>query len=188
MVRLPEFECERVALCRLATQALEVGQRRAPIGLRLAGAEQIEIRAVEDVDGLRHGPPARWVSRFIGTSRAKGKQGGRHGPALSRQKRMNADRPASIGAGLSRICLWRPTLSSAEFRAVRAVASCLVYLARLKVTSAVPPIEEVGTVYFISSPATVIGRRCSVPFQFGNELCSMWKVTVRSASLTVYLP
>ena len=73
MVRLPEFERERVALCRLATQALEVGQRRAPIGLRLAGAEQIEIRAVEDVDGLRHGPPARWVSRFIGTSRAKGK-------------------------------------------------------------------------------------------------------------------
>src|SRR5205807_2589306 len=45
-----------------------------------------------------------------------------------------------------------------------------VYLARLNVTSAVPlPADGVRTVYFISSPATVIGRFCSVPFQFGNE-------------------
>ena len=49
-----------------------------------------------------------------------------------------------------------------------------VYLARLNVTSAVPlPADGVRTVYFISSPATVIGRFCSVPFQFGNELYSM---------------
>jgi hypothetical protein len=49
-----------------------------------------------------------------------------------------------------------------------------VYLARLNVTSAVPlPADGVRTVYFMSSPATVIGRFCSVPFQFGNELYSM---------------
>ena len=52
----------------------------------------------------------------------------------------------------------------------------MAYLARLQTTSAVPPAEAVGTIYFISSPAIVSDRFCSAPLQFGNVLDSMRKM------------
>src|SRR5215475_807319 len=65
------------SLCGLAAKLLDVLERRAAIGLWLAGAEEIEVGAIEDVDGFRHGRSAaatKGASRFIGTSRAKGKR------------------------------------------------------------------------------------------------------------------
>ena len=64
----------------------------------------------------------------------------------------------------------------------------VAYLARLQTTSAVPPAEAVGTMYFISSPVIVSGRFCSAPLQFGNVLDSMRKMRVLLSSLTEYVP
>ena len=47
------------------------------------------------------------------------------------------------------------------------------YLARLHTTSAVPPIDAVGTTYLSSSPVIVADRFCRVPSQFGNIPCSI---------------
>src|SRR5215813_9400074 len=77
VVRLAEFDRELMAPGGFAAKLLHVPERRAAIGLWLAGAEQIEVGAVEDVDGFRHGRSAaatKGASRFIGTSRAKGKR------------------------------------------------------------------------------------------------------------------
>jgi hypothetical protein len=46
------------------------------------------------------------------------------------------------------------------------------YLARFNTTSAEPPLEA-AVVHFSSSPVTVNGHFCAVPFQFGNVLVSM---------------
>jgi hypothetical protein len=59
------------------------------------------------------------------------------------------------------------------------------YLARLQTSSADPPPDAAAVFHLNSSPETVNGRFCSVPLQFGNELASMWKVRLWSASLTV---
>src|SRR5262245_36741669 len=77
VVRLAKFDRELVAPRGLAAKLLDVLERRAAIGLWLAGAEEIEVGAIEDVDGFRHGRSAaatKGASRFIGTSRAKGKR------------------------------------------------------------------------------------------------------------------
>src|SRR5262249_1291039 len=50
---------ELVAPRGLAAKLLHVLERRAAIGLRLARAEEIEVGAVEDVDGFRHGRSCR---------------------------------------------------------------------------------------------------------------------------------
>src|SRR5262245_47089984 len=77
VVRLQEFDLEGVAAGGLAAQLLHVLERGTAIGGGLARAEEVEVGAVEDVDGFRHGRSGtatrRRVSRFIGTSRAKGK-------------------------------------------------------------------------------------------------------------------
>src|SRR3984893_998936 len=54
VVRRTEFELEPMAGGGVAAELLHVRERRAAIGLRLARAEEIEVRAVEDVDGFRH--------------------------------------------------------------------------------------------------------------------------------------
>src|ERR1043166_2784194 len=55
MIGLPEFDVEVAALGGLARKRLDVLERGVTIGLRLTGTEQIEIGAVEHVNGLRHG-------------------------------------------------------------------------------------------------------------------------------------
>ena len=59
------------------------------------------------------------------------------------------------------------------------------YFARFNPTSAVPPPVEAGVLHVSSSPVTVTGRVCSVPFQFGKVLVSMWNVMVLFVSSTV---
>src|ERR1700704_6015036 len=54
VVRLAKFDRELAPLRGLAAQRLDVVERRVAIGLGLARAEEIEIGAVEDVDGFRH--------------------------------------------------------------------------------------------------------------------------------------
>ena len=61
------------------------------------------------------------------------------------------------------------------------------YLARFNTTSAKPPLDP-AFVHFSSSPVRVKGRFCSIPFRFGYELISIWKVMVLSSPLTVYQP
>src|SRR5262245_64737814 len=77
VVRLQKFDLEGMAAGGLAAKLLHVLERGTAIGVGLARAEEVEIGAVEDVDGFRHGRSGtatrRRVSRFIGTSRAKGK-------------------------------------------------------------------------------------------------------------------
>ena len=68
------------------------------------------------------------------------------------------------------------------------VTVACAYFARFNTTSAVPPPVEAGVLQASSSPVRVNGRFCSVPFQFGNVLVSMWKVMVLFVSSTVYLP
>src|SRR5262245_49241254 len=55
VVRLQEFDLEGVAAGGLAAKLLHVLERGAAIGVRLARAEEVEVGAVEDVDGFRHG-------------------------------------------------------------------------------------------------------------------------------------
>ncbi len=57
-VRLAEHDVEAEALGGRAAKLLDVGERGAAVFLRLARAEQVQIGAVEDVDGLGHGIPA----------------------------------------------------------------------------------------------------------------------------------
>src|SRR5262245_60083635 len=76
VVRLQEFDLEGMAAGSLTAKLLHVLERGAAIGVGLARAEEVEVGAVEDVDGFRHGrsgTATTRVSRFIGTSRAKGK-------------------------------------------------------------------------------------------------------------------
>src|SRR3978361_2234379 len=58
MVRLPEFDIELVVLGAVLAEPFHVLKGGMSIGLRLAGAEQIEVGTVEDVDGFRHGAAA----------------------------------------------------------------------------------------------------------------------------------
>jgi hypothetical protein len=44
------------------------------------------------------------------------------------------------------------------------------YLARFHTSSALPPVDAVGLLYFISSPWIAMRRFWLAPFQFGNEL------------------
>ena len=53
VIGLPEHDLEAEALGGRAAKLLDVGQRGAAVFFRLAGAEQIEVRAVEDVERLR---------------------------------------------------------------------------------------------------------------------------------------
>ena len=62
------------------------------------------------------------------------------------------------------------------------------YFARFSTTSPEPPPDAAGVVHFSSSPLSVKGRFCTLPFQFGNVLVWIWKVIVRSDSFTVYVP
>ena len=55
VVRLPELDREAVRGRGLAAELLDVLERGAAVDLRLARAEQVEVRAVEHVDGLGHG-------------------------------------------------------------------------------------------------------------------------------------
>src|SRR5262249_22828261 len=55
VVRLPELDGDAEPAAGVAAQLFHVRQGRAAVFLRLAGAEQIEVRAVENVDGLGHG-------------------------------------------------------------------------------------------------------------------------------------
>src|SRR5262245_55971317 len=55
VVRLAEHHGEAVAFGRLTAEPLHVLEGCAAVGFRLARAEQIEVGAVEDVDGARHG-------------------------------------------------------------------------------------------------------------------------------------
>src|SRR5262245_32099143 len=76
MIGLAEFHFELVTCGGGAGQRLDVLERRAAIGLRLARAKQIEVRAVEDKDDFRHEAAARGVRcrpRFIGTPHKKGR-------------------------------------------------------------------------------------------------------------------
>src|SRR5947207_3356131 len=57
MVRLAKLERQPEAFGSVAAQLLDIAKVRAPIRLRLAGAEQVEVRAVEDVEGLGHEMP-----------------------------------------------------------------------------------------------------------------------------------
>src|ERR1700691_6681094 len=50
----PEYQSKSVPFRRCTTELLDVAKRGAAIKLRLARAKQIEIRSVEDVDGLWH--------------------------------------------------------------------------------------------------------------------------------------
>ena len=72
----------------------------------------------------------------------------------------------------------------ADYLRVRGCA----YLARFQTTVAVPPPDAAATVYFSSSPVTVKGRFCSVPFQLGNVAVSILKVKVLSAALMDKVP
>ncbi len=71
------IDVEAEALGGRAAQLLHVGERGVAVFLRLARAEQVQIGAVEDVDGLWHGPAssAENLVRFIGGRAAKGKPG-----------------------------------------------------------------------------------------------------------------
>jgi hypothetical protein len=55
MVRLPELKVKAMALGGVAAKHLDVLEGRSPIDLRLARAQEVEIGAVENVSGLRHG-------------------------------------------------------------------------------------------------------------------------------------
>src|SRR5262249_47339167 len=54
VVRLTEFHVDAVAFGGGAAELLDILQRRAAVLLGLARAEQVHIRAVKNVDGLRH--------------------------------------------------------------------------------------------------------------------------------------
>src|SRR4051812_49000548 len=58
-----------------------------------------------------------------------------------------------------------------------------IYLTRFQTSSADPPPDAAAVFHFNSSPECVNGRFCSVPFQFGKELPSMWNVRLWSVSL-----
>src|SRR4029077_15452408 len=55
VVRLQEFDLEGVAAGSLAATRLHVLERGSAIGVGLARAEEVEVGAVEDVNGFRHG-------------------------------------------------------------------------------------------------------------------------------------
>src|SRR4029079_19578852 len=66
MVGLTELDLELVTGCGLAAELFNVLQLRAAIFVRLAGAEQIEVGAVENVDGFRPGGGTRKQRRSFG--------------------------------------------------------------------------------------------------------------------------
>ena len=136
------------------------------------------IRRLRDVRGV--GPRAddrRCADKRIGQDAARiilqRLKGGKAGPRKARSRL----RPGSA----------RKRLSARILQQGREGARRPAYFARFNTTSAEPPLEA-GVVHFSSSPVTVKGRFCSVPFQFGNVLLSIWKMMVLSASLTVYVP
>src|SRR5262249_46928970 len=93
------FDRELMTPRGFAAKLLHVREGRAAIGLWLAGAEEIEVGAVEDVDGFRHGRSAaatKGASRFIGTSRATGqRRRDRGSPSIVPAFRPSAARNAS---------------------------------------------------------------------------------------------
>src|SRR6266404_1281813 len=71
--------------------------RRAAIGLRLARAEEIEVGAVEDVDGFRHGRSCRRDRGSVPLYRdlaRKGEAEARERPPIGRRARRLACAPA----------------------------------------------------------------------------------------------
>jgi hypothetical protein len=63
------------------------------------------------------------------------------------------------------------------------------HCARFQTNSIWPPLTEVGLWYFISlALIEVIMRFCSIPSWLGNVVAPIFKFTVLSASLTVYVP
>src|SRR5262249_6589804 len=77
VVGLAEFHIELVASGGIARECLDVLQCCAAIGLRLARAEQIEVRAVEHKDDFRHKAAAQRnaVPAFYRRPPRKGKPG-----------------------------------------------------------------------------------------------------------------
>src|SRR5262245_21274461 len=103
MVGLAEFHFELVSCGGGAGERLDVLERRAAIGLRLACAEQIEVRAVEDKEDFRHEATGRGVRcrpRFIGTPHEKGRPLARTGsgcPAFPSMTRAACAGPLAAG-------------------------------------------------------------------------------------------
>src|SRR5439155_3284082 len=97
VVRLAELDRELVAPRGLAAELLHVLERRAAIGLRLARAEEIEVGAVEDVDGFRHGRSCRRDRGSVPLYRdlaRKGEAEARERPPIGRRARRLACAPA----------------------------------------------------------------------------------------------
>src|SRR5262245_14715134 len=88
MVGLTEFHFELVTCGGGAGERLDVPERRPAIGLRLACAEQIEVRAVEDKDDFRHG--AAVPSPLYRHPPRKGKAARPNGQRLSRLSEYDA--------------------------------------------------------------------------------------------------
>jgi hypothetical protein len=67
VVRLAEGQRRAGLLGASAEVALDVGERRAPVDARLARAEQVEVRSVEDVDRDHgeEGTPARFADARV---------------------------------------------------------------------------------------------------------------------------
>jgi hypothetical protein len=54
MIGLAELDREPKPLRSRTAQLFDVGKRRAAVKLRLAHTEQIEVRSIKNVDGIRH--------------------------------------------------------------------------------------------------------------------------------------
>src|SRR6267142_5360882 len=81
VVGLTEIHVELVASGGIARERLDVLQRGSAIGLRLARAEQVEVRAVEHKDDFRHRAAARGMpSPLYRQPPRKGKPGTAPGP------------------------------------------------------------------------------------------------------------
>src|SRR5262249_1125094 len=54
VIALPEIDGESERLGTLLRLRLDIGQGRVPVDFRLAGAQKVQIRTVQDEDGLSH--------------------------------------------------------------------------------------------------------------------------------------
>ena len=137
VVGLAKLDAEAVRVGGLAAELLDVLERRMAIDVRLAGAEQIEVRAVEHVDrfgvdwpwarlrvllALINPPPRQGVVRFIGTRPAKGK------PALTRAALM----PSTLAFSAAPMCCF--SISAANSAAEPGTTSWPVAWSRSTIT------------------------------------------------------
>src|SRR5215468_9101492 len=110
VVRLAELDRELVAPRGLAAKLLYVLERRAAIGLRLARAEEIEVGAVEDVDGFRHGRSCRRDRGSVPLYRDPARKG--EAEARERHDTPRRARPRAQLAFTRRAAAWRPVVEA----------------------------------------------------------------------------